>query len=150
MSRLVQDVMVREVVTVSEEDNLEGLEHGMKEYNLRHLPVVAGKRLVGMISHRDMLSLSSSSVSSSRSASVNDSQFKTNTFAASVMTRDLVTVSPETPLLQAVRLLIVNHFGCLPVVDENHELVGIVSEHDLLKEFAAELQKQDVNEIAHV
>jgi CBS domain-containing protein len=142
MNRMVADIMTREVITVSEEDNLAHLAHGMEEFGVRHLPVVSGKRLVGLISHRDLLRLSVGTLSPTAGARAADERAKENTFAASVMTRQVLTVRPDTLLLQAARLMVANKVGCLPVVDENGELVGIVSEHDLLKELARGLQSE--------
>ena len=59
------------------------------------------------------------------------------------MTRDVKTVRPSTPLGEAVNVLIGNRFGCLPVVDEDNKLVGIVTEHDLLKDLAGLLRLEE-------
>ena len=49
------------------------------------------------------------------------------------MKTEVITVQPGTPLIGALDVMIVNKFGCLPVVDNNRKLVGIISEIDLLK-----------------
>ncbi len=134
--------MVREVITIQEEDNLLGLMQGMDQFHVRHLPVVHGKQLVGMLSHRDMLGLSVSTLDATPASQLNDARLKEGTFAASVMTRDVVTVGPETQVLQAVRLMLANKFGCLPVVDGSGDLIGIVSEFDLLKQLASRLHDE--------
>jgi CBS domain-containing membrane protein len=48
------------------------------------------------------------------------------------MHRDVVTVSPDLPVSKAARILLENKYGCLPVVDDEHKLVGIVTEADFL------------------
>ncbi|MBU0504798.1 MAG: CBS domain-containing protein [bacterium] len=53
--------------------------------------------------------------------------------AKTIMTKVVVTVRPDTPAMEAVRLLVKNSISGLPVVDDDNKLVGIVSEKDLLK-----------------
>jgi len=57
--------------------------------------------------------------------------------AADIMTRDVVTVSPETSVRDVGELLEVNHFGSLPVVDTNRKLLGLVTEEDLVSRAAS-------------
>jgi CBS domain-containing protein len=147
MSRRVADIMTREVITLNEEDNLTDLARGMDEYHLRHVPVVSGTKLVGLISHRDLLRISVSALEKTQRSRVRDERMKENTFAASIMTKKLHTVNPDTPLLHAVRLMLAGKFGCLPVVDDEGNLVGIISEHDLLKELAKDLQREELEEM---
>jgi CBS domain-containing protein len=49
-----------------------------------------------------------------------------------IMTKDVITVSPHTSVREVVSLLLQHHFSGIPVVSENNELVGIVTEADLL------------------
>jgi CBS domain-containing protein len=48
------------------------------------------------------------------------------------MNRDLLTVTPSTPLSEAVKLLVDRHIGGLPVIDDAGKLVGVISESDLM------------------
>ena len=57
---LVRDIMTREVVTLYEEDNLLGVEEGMRHFRFRHLPVVDDGKLVGLITERDLLRVAAS------------------------------------------------------------------------------------------
>jgi CBS domain-containing protein len=147
MTRTVADVMTNELITINEEDNLSDLDEGMRTFGVRHLPVVSDGKLVGMISHRDLLRLSVSELGPPQDAGERDHRQKSSTFAASVMTRNLTTVRRDTPLLHAVRLILVNKIGCLPVVDEEQNLVGLLSELDLLREFAKDLQAETLVEM---
>ncbi|MBE9182092.1 CBS domain-containing protein [Oculatella sp. LEGE 06141] len=54
------------------------------------------------------------------------------TTVADVMSRDLVTVSPDTPLGEAIKILAERRISGLPVVDQNDKLVGVISETDLM------------------
>ena len=126
-AKTVADIMTRRVIFLREEDNLSRIVEGMEHFGLRHLPVLDGDRLVGMITHRDMLKILSAT-----------ERREETTFVASVMTRDPIAVGPETTIAEAARLLLKARFGCLPVVDANRNVIGIVTEHDFLKILAGE------------
>ncbi|MEM9195066.1 MAG: CBS domain-containing protein [Myxococcota bacterium] len=128
--------MTRNLVVLHEWENLLDVAQDMERYRLRHLPVVDGKELVGLVSHRDLLRFTATALDGSVVRDVRDQQLKGGTFVRSIMTPDVTTVHPDSSVLEAVRTLIESRFGCLPVVDEKNELVGIVSEHDLLKVLA--------------
>ncbi len=128
----VADIMTREVVTVREEENLVKVLEGLDRYGFRHLPVVDGKKLVGLVTHRDMLKASISSLVPSGTRDAMEAQLEENAFVAKIMSRDVDTVTPDTPIAEAARRMRDHKFGCLPVVDENEELVGILTEADFL------------------
>lgn len=135
-AKSVADIMTRRVIFLREEDNLSRIVEGMEHFGLRHLPVLDGDKLVGMITHRDMLKILSANTS--RESMVGGMRREEATFVASVMTRDPIAVGPETTIAEAARILLKARFGCLPVVDENRNVVGIVTEHDFLKLLAGE------------
>ncbi len=133
----VADIMTKRVIYLREEDNLTIIAKGMERYNLRHLPVVSEDNLMGIVTHRDLLRLAVSSIETNTpEGKIKQETLDESTFVATVMTRDPVTVSPDTPIWEAARIIIDNKFGCLPVVDEDCKLVGIVTEHDFLKTLA--------------
>ena len=125
------EIMTRDVVKLEEWENLLDVARDMNRYHLRHLPVVDGKKLVGLVSHRDLLRFASSQLDPQALSGAHDQSVGENTFVRNVMTRQVQTATPSTTVSQAARLLIDHRFGCLPVI-ENDELVGIVTEHDLL------------------
>jgi CBS domain-containing protein len=53
--------------------------------------------------------------------------------AKNIMTKEVVTVSQDTPVYEAMRLLIDKHISGLPVVDEHNKLAGIITEKDMLR-----------------
>ena len=123
--------MTREVVTLFEEDNLVGVEEGMQRYKFRHLPVVDEGKLVGLVTHRDLLRVAASELEPT--AARRTEHLKQSVFVRDVMRRDLVTVREDTPLEDAGRLLWNNKLGCLPVTKDDGSLVGIVTEADYVK-----------------
>ncbi len=145
MYRLVSEVMTKDVVVLEEWENLLDVARDMKRHHLRHLPVVDGKRLIGLVSHRDLLRYTSTELEHTAVRDMRDSQLKGRTFVREIMTEGIETVRPDTTVAEAVGKLITGRFGCVPVVDADGNLVGIVSEHDLLK-LLAEMLKLEQGE----
>jgi CBS domain-containing protein len=133
--RFVGEIMSKDVVTLEEDATLENLDESMRTLRFRHMPVVDGKRLIGLISQRDVLRVSASTL---LPAGHKQTEFLTKKFAVrDVMTRDVQTVRAETPLGDAARLMLRGKVGCLPVIDAENKLVGILTEADFVKLSAA-------------
>jgi CBS domain-containing membrane protein len=131
MPRLASEIMTRDVVTLEERQTLENLEHAMRALRFRHMPVVDGRRLIGLVSQRDLLRTSASSLLPARRE---QAEFLSKQFAVGdVMTRDIQTVHPDTPLSEVTRMMRRNQLGCLPVVEAENTLVGIITEADFVK-----------------
>jgi CBS domain-containing membrane protein len=134
----VQDVMQKEVTTLDLEDSLDVAEDIMTLGRVRHLPVVAGdRRLVGLVTQRDLLRASVASVLE-LSRPVEHDWLKAIPVRL-VMSTELLTVSPKDTLNEAVQLLISRKFGCLPVVEDG-KLVGLLTETDCLQVLAGLLR----------
>ena len=119
---LVADVMTRRPVTVSPRATVAAAVSAMRRGRFRHLPVVAGAELVGVVSDRDL------EVSPGAPVEAAESLFDRP--VAEVMTGQPVTVWPDEPVEVAARLLVDHAIGCLPVV-AGEELVGILTESDM-------------------
>jgi len=128
--RLVSDVMTKDVVRVSEDQTLVNLLESMHAKHFRHTPVTDDDRLVGLVTERDLLRISSSSLLPHQDG---DEFLKRRFHVRDVMTKDVATVSPATTLKQAGELMLQRRIGCLPVVDDKNVLVGIITTSDLLK-----------------
>jgi CBS domain-containing membrane protein len=127
----VHDLMSTDLVTLTEDETLGDAQRCMARGRIRHLPVVRDGQLVGLVTHRDLLAASFSifaEVDSSEQRRV----FSTVP-VVELMHRDVVTVSPDLGASQAARILLENKYGCLPVVDEDDRLLGIVTEADFLR-----------------
>jgi CBS domain-containing protein len=130
--KTVGDMMTREVVTLREEQNLGQVMAGLERFGFRHLPVVDGDKLVGLVTQRDLLSASVSSLRGSAPRAL-DASLQENVFIATIMNRDIDTVTPDTPIVEAARRMRDHKFGCLPVVNgPDRKLVGIITESDFL------------------
>lgn len=128
---LVRDLMSSPPITVGPASPLRDVIESMEEHNIRHIAVVeAPDRLLGVISHRDVLR----SQEGSLSGALSDEQTHMNRWieARWVMTKEVRTVYPETPALDAALMLQSHGYGCVPVV-ERGRLVGMLTESDFVK-----------------
>ena len=142
---LVRDYMTTEMVTVQETDTLLDATMFFVRSTFRHLPVVRGRQLVGVITERDVKQYAPS-VLSGISAEDYNSIMETTPISR-VMARSPITVRPEQSVLEAAKLLYAKRLGCLPVVQDN-ELVGIITTTDMLKVLAQILEKSDAGRVA--
>lgn len=146
----VGDVMTRKIVTVTEKDALENIEEGMHRLRFRHLPVVDRRgKLVGLLSHRDLLHAAPSWLS--EAGAEHDAVMK-QLRVGRIMQHEVLTVQPEDPLVEVGKLMWASKIGCLPVVDAEGTLVGIVTEADFIRLavrlLGGEIKKEDVEELA--
>lgn len=126
----VSQMMTTDVVSVDETDYLSNLLESLQALRFRHLPVTDGDRLIGLLTERDLLRLSTSNLLPHRMQQ--DQALFERFRVRDVMQRDVVTVTPETPVTDAGRLLLAKRLGCLPVVNAANELVGIVTSSDFV------------------
>jgi CBS domain-containing protein len=128
----VRDIMIKEVATLDVNDELSLANDIMRLGRIRHLPVVEGSRLVGIISERDLFR---SSLAQALGYETKDTRDLMKTVhIKDVMVPAVVTVSPDTSLCDAVRLMLDKKIGCLPVV-EKAGLVGLITETDILAHY---------------
>jgi acetoin utilization protein AcuB len=120
-------ITVQEDVPVNEALEL------MHNENVRRLPVVNRRgQLVGIVSEQDLLKVSPSPATS---LSIYEIPYLLSKIKLrDVMTRDVITVSEDTPLEEAARIMADNKVGGLPVVRDD-KLVGIITETDMFKLF---------------
>ena len=120
------------VVTFFEEQSLPLADDVMRLKHLRHLPVIDDqRRLVGLVTHRDLLRAQISTMTGLTAEQRRAREEEVT--VGQVMTRDVWTVTPDTLASVAGSTLFDHRYGCLPVVDEAHRLVGIITEHDFLR-----------------
>ena len=127
---LVREFMTSDVTTLQETDTLLDARMIFVRSSFRHLPVLRGRQLVGIVTEHDIRQHSPSLLTG-----VNQEEYNRvleTTPVTRAMTRDPATVRPEQPVFEAAQVLYSRRFGCLPVV-ENGELVGIVTTSDMLR-----------------
>lgn len=130
-----QEIMTQDVVTVDRREPLHRAMVLLAELDVRHLPVLDGEKLVGMLSDRDLreagLFDALADLDGNQSLSVRETPI------ADAMHTDLVSIDPGTVLPDVIDLMVEQKVGALPVVDEHTgRLVGIVSYVDVLRSAA--------------
>ena len=121
----VRDAMTREVVTLGPEASAAEAWGVCQEMGIRHLPVVEGGRLVGLVSDRDLRDVSPPRGSGGESQTLGWTRLR------DIMSTDLVTAHPLDTIEHAARELSDRKIGCLPVVLDG-ELVGIITSSDMM------------------
>ncbi|MEM6789398.1 MAG: CBS domain-containing protein [Myxococcota bacterium] len=132
MTITVRELMTEDLITLSAGDDLPRADALMRLNRLRHLPVVEGKKLAGLITHRDLLRLQTELLARLGRTGDPDEEVFVPLTAGDLMNRDVATTTAETPAAEAGARLLKNRFGCLPVVAEDQTLVGIITESDFL------------------
>lgn len=125
----VSQIMAKDLVTLNPTQTLYEAESLFKKHKIRHIPVVEGKKLVGMLSYSDLLKISYADVTDDeeRVESVVYDMFT----IPQVMAKVPLSVEPETTIKEVAEILSKQTFHSLPVV-ENEELRGIVTSTDLI------------------
>lgn len=128
---IVRELMSTDVVTLTEDETLAHAKMCMERGHIRHLPVLRERKLVGLVTHRDLLAASFSSLS--EVGSTEQRRVFATLPVVEVMNRDFMTVQPDLQVAGAARMLLDSKVGCLPVVDDDGTLVGIITETDFLR-----------------
>lgn len=128
----ISSIMTKEVVTLSLEDSLYAAEKRMKVNQIRHMPVVQGEKLLGLISLSDLQRVSF--IDAYGREGTEDTPVYNMLGIKDLMIKNPLTATPKTTILEVSKLLASKEFHSLPVVEEN-KLVGIITTTDLLHYF---------------
>ena len=132
----VETIMSRPVDTVTADLKLSQVAHLMREKGRRFLPVVdATGGLVGLLSHREVERAAPSAITTLSVGEVNYLMAKVT--VGQVMRREVITCGPRALVEVAGQLMRTKGIGCLPVIDEQRRLLGIVTDDDILDFFLA-------------
>jgi CBS domain-containing membrane protein len=122
--------MTKNVIKLNLSDTLTKAEGLFKKHHIRHIPVVNGNVILGMLSYTDLLRISFAD------AVYDDEEIDVTVYnmfsVEQVMARNLVKVTPDSTIKEVAEILSKNEFHALPVV-EGDLLVGIVTTTDLIK-----------------
>ncbi len=126
---IVKEVMSKNIITIKKNDTLQKAMDLMVRNQIRHLPVVDGKELIGIITESDIRGafLAKNNRQAKTVTALDPEKMKVHDY----MTRDPLTVGPDTNIEDAALLIYKHKIGSLPVV-RNGRLVGIVSIMDIL------------------
>jgi len=124
----VADWMTKRAFTVGPDDFLSDAITLMKEKAVKHLPVLKGGKLKGILSDRDIKEYSPSKATTLDIYELH--YILANTRIKELMKVKVTTTTPDTPVEEAAMIMLDRNIGCLPVI-ENGSLVGIISDKDI-------------------
>lgn len=128
---LVRDAMTQHVISVSMDVSLGEVRHIFEAASFHHLIVTDAHKVVGVLSDRDLLKHISPFIGKMAERTQDLAVLKRRVHQ--VMTRNLCTASPDTPLADAGRIMLNRKISCLPVVDDDDHLEGIITIRDLAR-----------------
>lgn len=123
----ISSIMSTRLVTVHPLTTLSEVQELFDRHQIHHLPVVRYREIIGMISHTDLQRFPLKQQQSGQDRKAED-----------IMTVGLAKVNSTDTLRTAIEVFKLNRFHALPVVDDDAELVGIVTTHDLIKALSEE------------
>ncbi len=130
----VRDRMSAPVITVGPDTPFPDALKLMQKHQYRRLPIVnADGVLVGIVSERDLLHASPSPASSLSVWEMNYLLAKLK--IGQLMTKEVISVTPEMPIEIAARMLVEHRIGGMPVLDDKRHVVGVITETDIFKAF---------------
>lgn len=128
---LVEEVMSREPFTVDGTESIASVAARLLEANVRHLPVLEGGRLIGIVSDRDMRALFHDGI---RAALEGAQRRGFEGPISSIMNADVISVTPAADVTEVIDLMLDHGIGAVPVIElDGSRLLGIVSYLDVLR-----------------
>ena len=128
----VGERMSRPVISVSPDTPINDVLALFRKEHIRRAPVIKDGKLVGIVSEKDLLNATSSSVTTLSVWELNYLISKVK--VKNVMTKKVITITKDTPIEEAARIMADKKIGGLPVIDGDR-VVGMITETDLFKIF---------------
>lgn len=135
----VKDIMTTPVVSIEMDDTLKTANDIFSHTHFHHLLVVDKGGLVGIISDRDVLKALSPNIDTAAERPADRATL--NKRAHQVMSRHPISLKPSDRLKRVIETFDENRISCIPIVDDNHKPVGIVSWRDIIKAIRARYQE---------
>lgn len=129
----VGEYMTENIISFDEEDSLDDIYECLINNSFRRVPILHDGKLTGLITRADLLRAKIEKLKYQGLSDEIVEQQRNTILARDVMKSGLLTVRPQTPIYESIEILATNNITGLPVVDDFMNLVGIVSEKDILK-----------------
>lgn len=130
-NELVREWMTADVITVTPDTTLPEADRLIVDNMIRRLPVIKNGKLVGICTYGDIREARPSPATSLSIWELN--YLLSQLTMGEIMTANPVTISPKATIGEAARLMLKNQISGLPVVDNHHHLVGIITESDIFR-----------------
>lgn len=133
----ISTIMTKEVITLNNTDSLETAESLFKSKKIRHIPVVSGDKIIGILSYTDILRISfADAVPEGEDQDVDTSVYSLFTIEQ-VMAKNLTSVPSNATIKETAEILAQREFHAIPIVDDG-KLMGIVTTTDLINYLLAQ------------
>lgn len=139
----IEKIMTPAVTSVELDDTLGLIKDIFEKKKFHHLMVTDGGKLAGIISDRDVLKALSPYIGTD-AETLHDAA-TLNKRAHQVMTRDVVTLTLDSPVLDAVKLFNSKKVSCLPVIDAQRRPIGVVTWRDILRAIEVTTEKRQAS-----
>ncbi|QLE84361.1 MULTISPECIES: CBS domain-containing protein [Shewanella] len=129
----VSDIMSGEVVSISDMATIKDAHLLMQNRSVRHLPVISetSGKLVGVLTHKKMIATVINMLNQYGAGALDRKERKT--FVHDIMDSDFQKLTVDEPLAIVAQYFINNKLGCLPVIDDEHNVIGIITSSDFVK-----------------
>ncbi len=130
----VKHIMTTDLITADPDETLDAVRHKLTDNHIQHIPVVEGKKILGIISKGDIHRMEHHfTLFQSEKALESNRQIFSTILASEIMTKSLVMLKDTDSATISVDLFKENLFHALPVVNEKDQLVGMITPLDLLR-----------------
>ncbi len=147
--RCVADVMTRDIFPLKSNQTLNVVRLLMRTVHVRHVPILDDEeKFVGLLSHRDLLAYSISKLADINS--LEQSELDRHILIKDVMRTEIATTTAATDLKKAISSMLDNKFGCLPVIGNEGNLIGIITNEDVIRLAIKLLEKEDDSQLVAV
>lgn len=136
----ISQIMTKNLVKLNLNDNLTKAESLFKKHKIRHIPVVNGDKIVGMLSYTDLLRISFADATDDSGTSVETTVYDMFTLEQ-VMTNQVKTLQADDYVKDAAEIFTTAEFHALPVIEKD-KLVGIVTTTDIIKYLLSQYSKE--------
>lgn len=136
MNRPVSEIMTKKLITVIPTDSLKIVKDIFEQHNIHHVLVVRHLELVGIISKTDFYkAIHGARLENPETAAFENELIYAKFKAEDLMTKNIAKIGPNEKIGTAAEIFLENYFHAIPIVNDDAELVGIVSNYDILKMF---------------
>ena len=137
----VRDIMANNVICISHKATLKDAHELMQTRGVRHLPVISENdgTLIGVLTHKKMISAVMTMINKYGTDAL--ARKERGQLIEDLMTTDFQKLTEDEPLKIVVEYFIDNKLGCLPVIDDENKVIGIVTSSDIVRLCAHLLNK---------
>ena len=130
---LLKNIMTKNPYTIDINEPFSRVWELFEKFNIRHLPVIdANRTLKGIVTQRDLFRITSPR-KTLEGKLVYDKLNLDNYILKYVMTKEVFSLSVDDTLRSVIRAMMYNKYGCIPVIDNNKTLKGIIAQIDIFK-----------------